>query len=261
MQSFDLLGLPAELRLIVYEQMSLTTRHIDFPYSPPNHPSLTSHTTLVVKTAPILEVCRQVQVEATSIMQPRLLAEPLRFIVDLSDIFLVFKFSTSQHVHFILEHIATDVERLKSNSYTASQKLASSTFSLLKETISRSTSPLKHRSLASFIDRSAHFILARCPASTFVLFRKPRDQNASKLGFLRFTLTHGWGDIDQWLPQPVTFALDRGNNEEQQATRFDWSDGWTTRNETLENHFKQLVEAHSNAVKSGVYDAQDWDES
>jgi hypothetical protein len=261
MQSFDLLGLPAELRLIVYEQMPLTTRHIDFPYSPLNHPSLTSHTTLVVKTAPILEVCRQIQAEATSIMQPRLLTEPLRFIVDLSDIFLVFRFSSSQPVRFFLEHIATHVERLKSNPHTASQKLASSTFSLLRETISRSTSPKKHRSLASFIDRSARFILARSPASTFVLFRKPRDQNASTLGFLRFTLTHGWGDIDQWLPQPVTFALDRGDNEEQQATRFAWSDGWTSRTETLENHFKRLVEAHSNAVKSGVYDAQDWNES
>jgi hypothetical protein len=246
---------------MVYEEMPLTTRHIDFPYSPLNYPSLTSHTTLVVKTAPILEVCRQIQAEATSIMQPRLLAEPLRFIVDLSDIFLVFRFSSSQPVRFILEHIATDVERLKSNPHTASQKLASSTFSLLRKTISRSTSPQKHCSLASFIDRSARFILARSPASTFVLFRKPRDQNASTLGFLRFTLTHGWGDIDQWLPQPVTFALDRGDNEEQQAPRFAWSDGWTSRTETLENHFKRLVEAHSNAVKSGVYDAQDWDES
>jgi len=208
MQPLHLLLLPVEIRLSIYEFLPLTTKDIVFTYPTPRKRAVPQFT-LVVKTAPILTVCTRIRAEATSIIQPRLLAEPLRFILDTSAIRRFFDRGTNQ-VPCLWMRIAERAAQLRLN--------ANNSFHANVSAIDTSNEMEGDRDV--FVERCAFYMLRRGPTSTVIGIKDYEKWGATRT-LHEFVVAIESERYRKDIPRPLTIVVDEESMKGKQRCTFE----------------------------------------
>jgi hypothetical protein len=181
---FRFLDLPAELRIMVYERLPITTRHHTF-----SHRAVRSRddyvndlpedtdidVSLVIKSLPValLAICKQIHSEASHHMQPaleRLRTEPMRLIVDTQSFAPLFQ--PRGFFFSAMRHCLTRLELGEVRPLISKYKMQALMLRTMRVSMKRSSTKArgldKCEELAKFIRSCASLMHVRTPAFSIV---------------------------------------------------------------------------------------------